>query len=185
MSTPAIRVHLWTREEYDRMVEAGVFPPGSRVQLIDGEIIEMPPQGSFHATAIRLVEDALRRACPAGFDVRTQMPVALDIRSEPEPDVAVVRGSPRDYTHAHPETVELAVEVADVTLSFDRGRKRALYARNRIPEYWIVNVPDACLEVHREPEGSDYRAVQVLRPPATVTPLACPAAVIPVADLLP
>ena len=185
MSTPAIRLHLWTREEYDRMVEAGVFPPGSRVQLIDGEIIEMPPQGSFHATAIRLVEDALRRSCPAGFDVRTQMPVALDIRSEPEPDVAVVRGAPRDYRAAHPTTVELAVEVADATLSFDRGRKRALYARNRVPEYWIVNVPDACLEVHREPEGSDYRAVQVLRPPATVTPLACPAAVIPVADLLP
>jgi len=185
MSTPAIRLHLWTREEYDRIVEAGVFPEGSRVQLIDGEIIEMPPQGSLHATAIQLVERALARACGESFCLRGQMPIALDLRSEPEPDVALVRGAPRDYRAAHPATVELAVEVADATLSFDRGRKRALYARNRVPEYWIVNVPDACLEVHREPEGSDYRAVQVLRPPATVTPLACPAAVIPVADLLP
>jgi Uma2 family endonuclease len=185
MSTPAIRPHLWTREEYDRMVAAGVFPPGSRVQLIDGEIVEMPPQGTLDATCVRLVEDALRRACQGGFDIRPQLPVALDGRSEPEPDVAVVRGAPRDYAHAHPATLELAVEVADTTLPFDRGPKRALYARNRVPEYWVVNVPEACLEVYRDPEGSGYRAAHVLRVPEHVRPLACPGASIAVADLLP
>lgn len=185
MSTPAIHLHRWTRDEYDRMVAAGVFPPGARVQLIDGEIIEMPPQGSLHATAVSLVETGLRRACADGHYVRIQMPVALDGRSEPEPDLAVVRGGPRDYAHAHPAKLELAVEVADTTVAFDRVRKRSLYARNGVPEYWIVNVVDRCLEVYREPDGQDYRAAQVLRPPASVSPLACRPAAIPVADLLP
>jgi Uma2 family endonuclease len=186
MSTPAaIRPHLWSRQEYDRMVEAGVFAPGSRVQLIEGEIVEIPPQGSLHATAISLVEDALRRMCPEGLYLRTRMPIALDLRSEPEPDAALVRGSPRDFAQAHPATVELAIEVADTTVSFDRGRKRALYARNGVPEYWILNVAEGCLEVYRQPEGEAYRVAQVLRPPETVSPLACPRSAIPVDDLLP
>lgn len=167
------------------MVAAGIFAPGSRVQLIDGEIIEMPPQGSLHVTGVRLVEDALRQACGLGLEVRTQMPVGLDGRSEPEPDVAVVPGSTRDYRDAHPERAVLVVEVADTTVAFDRGRKRALYARSGVQEYWVLNLRDACLEVYREPVGVEYGLSRVLRPPEAISPLACPQAAIPVANLLP
>ena len=83
----AVVPHRWTRAEYERMVDAGTFAPGARVELIDGEIVEMPPQKSLHSTGIRLVEEALRRVFSKGWDVRVQMPLALDERSEPEPDV--------------------------------------------------------------------------------------------------
>ncbi len=87
----AIGLRRWSRAEYDRMVAAGLFAPGERVELIDGEILTVTPQGSLHATAIRLAEDLLRAAFGPGFDVRAQLPIAADARSEPEPDIAVVR----------------------------------------------------------------------------------------------
>jgi len=119
------------------------------------------------------------------------MPLALDDDSEPEPDVAVVTGVPREYLGAHPATAALAVEVAEASLRLDRV-KSGLYARAGIQDYWIVNLVERVLEVHREPHveadaphGSVYRSIELLRPPATVTPLASPTALIRVADLLP
>jgi Uma2 family endonuclease len=116
----------------------------------------------------------------------------LDARSEPEPDVSVVRGSPRDYRYAHPSRPALVVEVALASLSLDRTRKCRAFARAGVPEYWIVNLVDRVLEVHREPGRLDdarrrwgYRSVQTLGPDAAVGPLAAPGARIPVADLLP
>jgi Uma2 family endonuclease len=190
MATALVR--RWTRQEYDRMVAAGVFPPGERAELIDGEILAMTPQGSAHATAIRLTEDILRMTFGAGYDVRIQLPLALDPSSEPEPDVTVVRGSPRDYRDAHPASALLVVEVADTTLLYDREQKGSLYARAGVAEYWIVNLLDRSLEVYRDPAplpqaryGWEYRMKERYRAGDHISPLAASQARVAVADLLP
>jgi Uma2 family endonuclease len=190
MSTVLVR--RWTRQEYERMVGAGVFPPGERVELIDGEVLKMTPQGSVPATAVRLTEDLLRAAFSPGHDVRVQMPLAIDPSSEPEPDVTVVPGSPRDYRDAHPTSALLVVEIADTTLLYDREQKGSLYARAGVVEYWIVNLLDRRLEVYRDPTampqtryGWAYRTVLQFAPGDHISPLAAPQARVAVADLLP
>lgn len=182
----------WTRLEYERLVECGIFRPGDPIELIDGVLVVAEPQSAPHYTVLRLVERALVRAFGQGWDVRSQGPIALDDVSEPEPDVAVVRGQLRDYSDAHPVDPVLVVEVALARLAFDRGPKSSLYARAGRPEYWIVNLVDRVLEVRRDPAaapsaryGWDYRTVQVFRAGAVVSPLAAPGATIPVSDLLP
>ena len=175
----------WTRDEYYRMADSGILRPDDRVELIDGEILTMAPQKSPHATAVRLAEDALRSAFGDGFDIRPQLPLALDETNEPEPDVAVVTGSPRDYTEDHPSTALLVVEVAETSLGFDRGAKKALYARFGIPEYWIVDLLGVLVEVHRSPQGADYAERRVLSDADSIAPLGRPESVIAVADLLP
>ena len=96
MNASSLQLHLWTREEYEKMVSAGVFHPEDRLELINGEILEMAPQSSAHATAVGLVNEALSAIYTPGFVLRVQVPVALGESSEPEPDIAVVRGRPRD-----------------------------------------------------------------------------------------
>jgi Uma2 family endonuclease len=192
MGVTSPQVRHWTREEYLRMAEAGIFAPGERVELIEGEIIAMTPQKSPHAAAIWLAQEALRLAFGTGFHVRSQLPLTLGPNSEPEPDAAVVRGTARDYVDSHPTKAILVVEVADTTLEFDRGRKAAMYARVGIPEYWIVNLPERVLEVYRDPDPLPdrpaehaYRSIRRLGPPDTVAPLSSPGAHVRVADLLP
>jgi Uma2 family endonuclease len=175
----------WTREEYDRMVETGILGPEDRVELIAGEILTLSPQKSRHATGVQLAGDALQEVFGPGFVVRRQLPLALAADSEPEPDVAVVEGGPRDFRNAHPWTAVLIVEVAETSLVYDRTVKKALYAAAGIPEYWIVNLPDRVLEVYREPLGSDFRSRLVLRPDDTVSPRVRPEASLRAADLLP
>jgi Uma2 family endonuclease len=179
------------RVEYDRMVELGMFT-GERIELLDGLLVFREPQYTPHATAIRLVVRALERVFDTGWDVRSQLPFALDDDSEPEPDVVVVPGDPRDYLAAHPSRCALLIEVADSSLLFDRRKKAVLYARAGIADFWIVNLPERVLEVYRDPRrsrraphGWTYARRDLLRPPAAATPLAAPAARIPIADLLP
>ena len=167
------------------MVDAGILGPGDRVELLEGEIVEMSPEKSRHTASVDLTADALRGAFGSGFTVRVQHPLALSEISEPEPDVAVVAGSPRDYAAAHPATALLVVEVADTSLDYDRRRKAIAYARAGIDEYWILNLIDLRLEVYRQPSESGYISHQVLGREAGVSPLAAPAAVLRVADLLP
>jgi len=167
------------------MIEAGVFQPDDRLQLINGEIVEMSPQGSRHATAVRLVERALSKVFGAGHDIRSQLPLSLGDHSEPEPDVAVVRGAPRDYTDAHPSRALLVVEVSDSTLRLDRAEKLRVYAANGIPEYWIVNLIETTLEVYRDPASETYRSKTTYTASDTVAPVAQPETVVSVADLLP
>ncbi len=150
------------------------------------------PQGSAHYTAIGLVEDALRAAFGPGWLVRTQGPIALDDDSEPEPDVAVIRGTRRDYGREHPSRAALVVEVAESNLSLDREHKGSLYARAAVADYWILNLMERVLEVYRQPIedpttpfGWRYAPAKVLPPGSSVSPLAAPAARIPVSDLLP
>lgn len=180
------------RERYDRLVEAGVFGPEDRVELLDGLLVAREPQGGRHATAIALVRAALEKAFGRSYHVREEKPIALDERSEPEPDVVVVPGRPRDYRDAHPSRPVLVVEVADTSLALDRLRKGRLYARAAIADYWVVNLIDEVLEVYRQPGRAapehgewKYDSVRLLRRNAIVTPLAAPRARIRVAALLP
>ena len=192
MDAMPVPTKRWARVEYERLVDRAVFQPGDRVELVGGQLVVREPQGSPHAVAVRLAEDLIRAAFGSGWEVRGQMPVALDDESEPEPDVAVCAGSPRDYLAGHPSQPALLVEVADASLAFDREHKGSLYARARLPEYWIVNLVDRVLEVHREPGldagaqyGWAYRVLLTLGPDEHVTPLAAPSARILVADFLP
>jgi len=191
MATPA-RTRRWTRQEYDRLVELGVLHEDEPIELIAGELIVAEPKGSPHETAVGLTEEALRDAFGPHWVVRVGAPVALDNESEPEPDLAVVPGRWRDYREAHPSRPALVVEVAESSLTFDRNVKGSLYARAGVPDYWIVNLVDRALEVHRAPIrdaaapfGWRYSSVRVLGPDAGEFPLARPAACVAVADLLP
>jgi Uma2 family endonuclease len=181
----------WTRPEYERLVALGVFE-GEPLELIGGQLVVAEPQYPYHASGISLVDYALRAVLPAGWIVRIQLPVALDDESEPEPDVVVVSGRPDDYSRHHPGRPALVVEVAESSLAFDREHKAGVYARAGVADYWIVNLVDGLLEVHREPApspsalyGWQYRSVVRLSPPAVLTPLAFPAGEVAVANLLP
>jgi Uma2 family endonuclease len=185
MTTPSVRTHLWTRQEYDAMVEAGVFEPGARLELLDGEVLEMPPQGSRHATAVSLMTRALSLALPQEFHVRCQLPLALDDRSEPEPDITVVRGEPRDYRDQHPTTAILVAEVADASRGLDRGAKARAYGRNGIPEYWVLDLVSRRLAVYRSPTPAGYRSSRELGEGETIIPLELSGIELRVRDLLP
>ena len=192
MDDEQVPVKTWTRLQYEKLVEAEVLGPEDRIELLGGAMLVKEPQYSPHATAITLVHWALSQAFGPGWHVRTQMPVALDDDSEPEPDVCVVAGDPRDYRDAHPERPALIVEVALSRLSFDRKHKGGLYARARIADYWIVNLRERRLEVYREPVAEaaapfGWRYARVVTLPAgeRIAPLALPPASITVADLLP
>jgi Uma2 family endonuclease len=192
MTTYPVRTRRWTRAEYDRLIEVGFFQPGEAVELLGGELIVSEPQGSRHYTTICLVHEVLRAAFGPGWVIRSQGPVALDDESEPEPDLAVVRGSVRDYRGEHPSRPVLVVEVSESSLSLDRGRKGSLYARAGLDEYWIVNLVDRTLEIYRQPVadpsapfGWRYGSRDVLGAEASATALAAPGAPIAVGALLP
>jgi Uma2 family endonuclease len=161
-TTTAPTTHRWTREEYHDLAEAGFLGEDDPVELIEGEIIRMSPQNTPHAVAVRLVRRVLQRIFPGNeYLVDEQLPLALGPHSEPEPDVSVVEGHPRDFLDDHPSSALLVVEVAEASLQFDRTRKRTLYARHDLPEYWIVNLADQQLEVHRGPAGESYAETTV------------------------
>ncbi|PSQ81221.1 MAG: hypothetical protein BRD46_02655 [Bacteroidetes bacterium QS_8_68_15] len=180
------RTHRFTREQYEQMIEAGVLTPEDRCELLGGQIVDKMPQSSRHFTIISLVDEALCAAYPENeYTVRVQGPLAVHDDSEPEPDVAVVQGRPRDYVDAHPTTALLVVEVSDTSLRRDRTRKERIYARTGIAAYWVVNLDDESLEVYRDPNGDGYDRRETLRPPdATLRPPQADADVA-VADLLP
>ena len=192
MGEPAIGTRKWTRLEYDRLVEAEILGSEDRIELLGGHMIVKEPQYSPHATAIQLVQRTLDRAFGPGWSVRPQLPIALAEDSEPEPDVCVVRGDPRDYRDAHPERPVLIVEVSLSRLGFDREHKGSLYARAGITDYWIVNLADRRVEIYREPvpdaAGILRLALRTLGHPGprrTHLPAGGPGSGIAVADLLP
>ena len=185
MTASVAQVRRWTRSEFRKMASAGIIHPEDRLELIEGEIVEMTPQSSLHSTAVRKAEEALRVVFSEGYDVRAQLPLALGSLSEPEPDVAVVPGRIEDYRDAHPTTAALVVEVADSSLAHDQQVKAKLYASSDIPEYWIFNLVDNCVEVHRDPVQGTYRSRIVRGRQDSLTPLATPEASIPVSGLLP
>lgn len=187
-----VKTRRWRRVEYERLIETGFFQPGDPVELVGGQLIVAEPQGSRHFAAVQAMEEALRKAFGRGWQIRGQGPLALDEESEPEPDVAVVPGSFRDYVAGHPSRPALVVEISESSLALDRDHKGSLYARAGLADYWIVNLVDQTLEVHRDPDpdpaapfGWRYRSVEVLRGEAFASPLALSSASIRVRDVLP
>ena len=181
----------WTRKEYDRLGELGIFD-GEPLELIAGQLVVAEPKSTYHAVSVGMVADVLRRTIPPGWIVRTQDPIALDDDSEPEPDIVVVPGTHTDYLAGHPQRPALVVEVAHSSLAFDRARKGSLYARGGVQDYWIVNLVDRELEVYRDPVsdtsaayGWSYASVVHVPPAGHAALLAVPAVRLTVADLLP
>ncbi len=186
-----VRVHQWTKDEYYRIAATGVFN-GRHVELIEGQVVDMSPMGTQHITGVDLTELALERAFGAGHFVRTQAPLDLGDGSEPEPDVMVLRGHPRDYAAAHPREAILILEVADTSLAYDQRDKASLYAKAGGPDYWVLNLGQRRLEVRRDPLpdstqpfGYGYRSTTIFTEADGVAPLGAPQAEIRVADLLP
>ena len=175
----------FSRRDYENMIRAGILGEDDHVELIGGRIVDMSPEGPVHAGAIDLCAEVLRRVFGNEHTVRVQHPLAVDFEDEPEPDVAVVRGGPREYLAEHPHTAVLVVEVAESSLAHDRGDKAALYARAGLADYWIVNLVDRRLEVHRDPTPGGYRSVRVLAAGDEIAPLAAPSTHVAVANLLP
>ncbi|HEY5090867.1 MAG TPA: Uma2 family endonuclease [Polyangia bacterium] len=162
-----LAVRRFRRGEYDRLVDLGLFQD-ERIELIDGLLVEMSPQGARHAYAVRQLTMLFARAVGERALVQIQSPLALGDDSEPEPDVALV--PPGDYSRAHPSHAFLVVEVADDSLRKDRLVKARLYARAGIPEYWIVNLPQRTVEVHRGAGADGYSSVSTHGADQTVSP---------------
>lgn len=192
MGEATVRARRWTRLEYERLAEADMLGPEDRIELLGSELIVKEPQHGPHATAIQLVQRALDRAFGPGWSVRPQLPIAISEDSEPEPDICVMPGDPREYRDAHPARPALIVEVPLSRAEFDREHKGSLYARAAVADYWIVNLPERRVEAYREPVpdgtapfGWRYGRTVALGPDERVSPLAAPAAAIVVADMLP
>jgi Uma2 family endonuclease len=174
------------------MAEMGFFR-GQKVELIDGEIIEMPPQGEPHYVAIMLLDKFLSEMLGAGFVVRTQAPLHTSADQEPEPDVAIVAGNIRDsLQYGRPNSALLVVEVAGSTLAYDLGEKASIYAAAGIVEYWVLDLEARCLVVHRRPEkistaprGARYADVTTLKSHESVFPLVAANRALRVSDVLP
>ncbi|MCY7347182.1 MAG: Uma2 family endonuclease [Pyrinomonadaceae bacterium] len=183
------KIVRWTRDQYYQMAELGFFRD-KRVELIKGEIIEMSPMKSAHATAISLAVQVLGEIFNKNFIVRSQLPMGFGKTDEPEPDIAVVKGTIRNFSGSHPKNADLIIEVSDTTLRYDRTRKASLYAENKISDYWILNLQNRCLEVYRQPKkdkklGFVYTEIKISTEEDAVSPLAAPDAKIKIADLLP
>src|SRR5665213_224454 len=157
--------HRFTVEDYYRMAETGVLKPDARVELLDGKIIDMSPIGPFHGGLVKRLSRLFNLKSKGRWIVSTQGPVRLDDRSEPEPDVMLLKPSPDDYTTRHPvaSDVLLLIEVSDSTLDYDRGEKLPAYGRSGISEVWIVNLNEGTIEVYREPHFTGYGSKIVLQ----------------------
>ncbi|MBL1262429.1 Uma2 family endonuclease [Methylomicrobium sp. RS1] len=180
------RKHLTNLDEWRRLGEANIFPSDSRLELIEGEILEMAPIGFNHAGHLKRINNLLTLRVAGKAIVSVQDPLQLGDLSEPEPDFMLLKPNPDFYTSRHPtaDDVLLLIEVADSSLVFDQNQKQRLYALHRIPEYWLLNLNDNCLEVYRRPHGELYEEKTTLRTGDSVGLSQLPGIVIQLSDIL-
>jgi Uma2 family endonuclease len=152
------RRHRLTVHDYHRMGEVGLLRPDERVELIDGEIIDMPPIGSLHGAVVDLLAERFITALHGMALVRIQGAIRLGNDSEPQPDVALLRPRADRYASEQPRAADvlLVVEVSDTTLKFDVGAKARLYARHGVPELWVADLTKRRLQMFRAPRGGKY-----------------------------
>lgn len=186
----AARPYRFTNVDFRTLTDLGFFTD-QFVMLIDGEFIHMPHPGPRHDMAVSLTLPVLQAAFTPGHFLRVQSGFETALDTNPAPDLAVIRGTPRDYP-TPPRQAVLIVEVSDTSFAYDSGEKSNLYAAAGVPEYWVIDVNDPRLLVYRDPvadtaapRGFRYATTQTLSATDTVTPTAAPTAVIRVADLLP
>jgi Uma2 family endonuclease len=176
MAAEPIQKRLFTTAEYHQMLQAGILSEDDRVELIEGEIWEMSPIGSWHAGSVNRLTSALVRAFGNRAVVSVQNPVHLDGYSEPQPDLAILRYREDFYSEVHPtpEDTLILIEVADSSVQFDRQVKTRLYAKKGVPEVWLFVLPESRIEVYRDPSPEGYQQVAIVRPGERLSPLAFP-----------
>ncbi len=171
------------------MSDLGILDPSQRTELIAGQIILMTSKGTPHVLTLRLLATAIENALGdrSAVFVSTQDPIRLDNFSEPEPDIALVKGTILDYAEAHPgaEDIYLVIEVADSTLKQDCEVKDKLYARSSIAEYWVIDIKNRQVQIFRDPTPTGYGSQLILTETHSVSPLAFPEMILAIASILP
>lgn len=178
------QTRLWTVDEYHRMIEVGILTSDDRVELLEGQIIQVSPQRPPHAGTTQRIDRYLQNLLGGQADIRVQLPITLST-SEPEPDIAVVRIDPASYGDRHPtpDEIFLLIEVAYTTLDTDREQKAPIYARANIADYWILDVSDRQVYIFRNPSNEGYQSETILNEYAALAPLAFPETEIPFSQL--
>lgn len=158
MSTPVVK-RLISTEDYNKMAEIGMLKPDERLELINGEIYTKRPILSRHAAIVNQVNRILGRIMTNEYIVSIQNPVHLDELNQLEPDISVLKFQDDLYVHSHPNSNDVLVvmEVSDSTYEFDRYVKLPIYANNGVPEYWLINLKEKCIEVYEDPVLNKYR----------------------------
>jgi Uma2 family endonuclease len=185
MAAPITR-RRFTVEEYHRMAEAGILGEDDRLELVDGEIVEMAPIGRRHYGRVNRISHLFHRLFGDSVVVHVQNPIVLSEIDQPQPDIALLRWRADYYADVDASAGDalLLVEVADSSLLYDRQVKVPLYARHGIPELWLADLTQSLLMLYRDPTPDGYLTVQVLRIGDHIVPLAFPDVSIPVADIL-
>jgi Uma2 family endonuclease len=186
MAIPAATPHRFTLEDYHRMAEVGVLRDDDRVELVEGEIVEMSPIGSRHAACVTALNDAFH-ACAINAVIWVQCSIQFPSHSQLQPDVALLKPRPDRYASKlpQPDDVLLIIEVADSSLLYDRDTKPRLYAQAGVAEYWLIDLTQSALWVHQHPAGGRYTSMIPMRAGETVQPAGFPNCTIPVTALLP
>jgi Uma2 family endonuclease len=182
-----LNLRLWTVSDYHRMAEAGILEDGERVELLEGKIIWMSAKGTAHSSAVRRTYKLLEKCLGDFVCISSQDPITLNNRSEPEPDISVVKIDPFDYADHHltPSEVYLIIEVADSSLKFDCETKGKAYSEAGISDYWVLDVVKRQLYVFREPTSQGYQSQVVLDADGIISPLAFPDFQIQIQQMLP
>ena len=176
----------FTVYDFHRMGEAGILSEDDRVELLEGEIIEMTPIGSRHAACVSRLNRILTSQLGPTAIVSVQNPIRLNDRSEPQPDIALLKPRPDFYAEAHPkpDDILLVIEVADTSVELDRETKLPLYAKAGIPEVWIVALTQRSVEIYRQPDAQGYNSISRLNDLEQAIPEAFPKLRIPVREIL-
>lgn len=174
-------VHTLRRDTYEAMVSAGLLD-GEPVELLEGILVEMSPQGSAHHAAVMRLTRLLAPLLTQGYDLSIQSPLSAGASSQPEPDLAVIREG--DYSRAHPDRAELVVEVTSSSHAIDLRVKPSVYAAAQVPEYWVVDLPRRQVVVHRTARSAGYETVVVAVSGEELTPVALPTITLAVSAML-
>lgn len=176
----------FTVDDYYRMAEVGILGHTERVELIEGEVIEMSPIGSRHAMAVNRANMIFARGIGDRAVVAIQNAAHIDLYNEPQPDVVLIRPREDFYGKAHPqpEDIVLLIEISETSFRFDRNIKLPIYARSGIPEVWIVDLNSDAIHSFRNPTGNQYSEANTKTRGDSISPGAFPDFIIPVADLL-
>ena len=176
--------HRFTVTEYYRMAETGVLKPDARVELLDGQIIDMSPIGPFHGDVTTYLTEIFAAASKGRWRTRVQNSLRLDEHSEPQPDLVLAKPIAYRQRHPGPEEAFLLIEVADTSLETDQEEKLPAYGRAGVAEVWIVNLNELTVEIYREPNFTGYGSKTVLRAGDQAKPQAFPDVTVDVAELL-
>jgi len=182
---PVLTEHRFSVKEFYRLAETGILRPDARVELLNGKLIDMSPIGPYHGGLVNRLNRFFNHNSDGRWIVSPQNALHLDDHSEPQPDLALLKPSPDDYTNRHPDPDEvlLLIEVSDSTLEYDREEKLPAYGRAGVAEVWIVNLQHATIEVYRDPHFTGYGSKTVLHPGDQAVPQAFPDVVVNVTEL--